>query len=139
MSCETSCNIDNMAQNHPELVVRDLKKYIPENVIRTVLKMRGINKWLRNRRLLIQLKDTWKKEIKVLQEQYEKEKKGKHYRKAAECRIRMNTLADVRQQVRAICHSPRDVNFNINSTSFTEVCNLPPDFPQRPSKNYFCK
>lgn len=141
-------NINNYAQNHPELVADDLQDAVPKCLTRLILKNRGVNKWLRNRRLIIQLKEKWKKEINSYQKamEYLKEKANTEpdrnksrdifieYIKAKE---RMNVLADCRQQVRAICHSNRDVDFP--ESGWGKVCELPIDYPNRPSKNYFVR
>jgi len=142
-------SIENFAQNHPEMVVNDLMnishtlgpEYIKEGLVRKILKFRGINKWLRNRRLIIQLKEKWKKDITKTQEEYLWHKKnnfskGRHITLAA-LRTKMNVLMDCRQQVRAICHSARDVDFPLSTSNFGELSVLPKDFPNRPNKKYF--
>ena len=130
-------DINGFHQNHPELVVRDLRAYISPVRTREVLKFRGINKWLRVRRLLIALKHRWLSRIKEL----EREKQmlaGSDSRKA-ELKGYIKALTDCRQQVRALCYSPRDVDFPEDYHKWGEVCTLPEDFPLRPSKRYFWK
>lgn len=149
-------SIENMAQNHPELVVRDLEGAVVKQIIgtraeriRETLKNRGINKWLRNRRFVIQLKEKWKNEIALNQKLAAENKEYalkhdrdsfahmKYIHKYHEYKVRMNVLADCRAQLRAICHSRRDVDFPIESLDFGKVCKLPKDMPARPNKNYF--
>lgn len=64
-------NMWNFRQNHPELVIRDCRKYgFTETEIRIVrqsLLVRGINKWLKVRRDLIAYKIQVRGEIKRLQ------------------------------------------------------------------------
>jgi hypothetical protein len=144
--------IENMAQNHPELIVRDMcDKGTPfmADSIREVLKNRGINKWLRNRRLVIQLKEKWKREIAYHQKLAELNKQiaikydpdsyahMKYIHKYHEHRIKMNILSDCRAQLRSICHSRRDVDFPTESLDFGKDCKLPKDMPKRPRKTYF--
>ena len=130
-------SIENFTQNHPELIVEDLSDVVDKETMRRVLKYRGVNKWLCNRRLLIALKNHWKEEITRLQKEYEQAKANGNQVHALKLKTRMNTLMDVRQQVRAICHSPRDVEFPL--TDWGEDCKLPDDFPTRPDTKYFLK
>jgi hypothetical protein len=128
-------HIDQIAQNHPELVVNDLAQHgIDPEIVRHVLKWCGINKWLRNRRLIIQLKERWKKQIRIDQIAAEKAKAEGRYKDYVIHTTRMNVLANCRQQVRAICHSARDVDFP--QESFGEICCLSADFPDRPKTRY---
>ena len=63
-------NIEHAKQNHPELIVDQLSDIYPDihkNMIRHILKYTGINKWLKNRRYIIDLKNKWKVEIAKLQ------------------------------------------------------------------------
>ena len=63
-------NIWNFKQNHPELVIKDLKELgFSHDIIETVrhsMLARGINKWLKVRRDLISYKKTLHHEIKEL-------------------------------------------------------------------------
>lgn len=74
----TSDNIWNYKQNHPELVIKDLKTLnISENIqsiVRQSMLCRGINKWLKVRRDLIAYKKQIKHKIKKLQEIVPKQK-----------------------------------------------------------------
>jgi hypothetical protein len=131
-------DINNLRQNHPELIVRDLAPFVDGDVVRQVLKYRGVNKWLTVRRLLIQLKERWREEIAAC----EAEKKllrltgdREHY---WEMKGYVKALTDCRQQVRALCHSPRDVDFPIN-TDWGEAQALPTTFPKHPHKRWFLK
>lgn len=129
--------IENYTQNHPELIVNDLKDVVDKTTVRKILKYRGVNKWLCNRRLLIALKNRWKDEITELQVEHRQAKANGNQVYALKCKTRMNALMDVRQQVRAICHSPRDVDFPL--TNWGQECSLPEDFPRRPDTKYFLK
>jgi hypothetical protein len=132
-------DINNCAQNHPELIIKDLQLIgdIYSHDIRRILKYRGINKWLRVRRLLIQLKHRWKDEIKALEEKRKVAKSNGKYVLMAEIKGRKEQLIDCRQQIRALCHSPRDIDFPLNPKDFGEICRLPKDFPARPHKRWF--
>jgi len=61
-------NIWNYKQNHPEFVIRDLKKFgisdEIQNIVRQSMLCRGINKWLKVRRDLIAYKKQIKHQIK---------------------------------------------------------------------------
>jgi len=129
-------DINNFRQNHPELIVRDLEQYASPNVIRQVLKYRGINKWLRVRRLLIQLKAKWREDIKLLQIKKAEAKKAGDFKSYYKLVGYVEAMTDCRQQVRALCHSPREVNFP-TTTEFGLNCTLPADFPKRPHKRWF--
>jgi hypothetical protein len=100
-------------QNHPELVARDLEELgVPKEVTREILKQRGINKWLTVRRLLIQLKDRWKGEVRRCQVLLSK---GSLIRASVKHRqwVRgyLAACEDHRAQVRALCHADRDIDF----------------------------
>jgi len=128
-------DINGIRQNHPELVARDLEKYVPKLTTRRILKERGVNKWLKNRRLIIQLKDRIKQEIKDL----ETKKKQLNGIKRAKTSGRIEALIDIRQQLRAICHSNRDTDFPHQVSDFGECSILPEDFPKRPSANWLLR
>ena len=129
-------DINNYRQNHPTLIVRDLAPFCNEAEVRRVLKFRGVNKWLTVRRLLIQLKCRWRDEIV----QYEQEKRvarmNGDYARYLELKGYVKALTDCRQQVRALCHAPRDVDFP-ETTNWAECQELPLDFPKRPHKRWF--
>lgn len=130
-------DINNCAQNHPSLIAMDLRESAPLAEVLHVLKYRGVNKWLRVRRLLIQLKHRWKDELNRLEIERKAAKKAGDYLRVAELKGRKEQLAGCRQQVRALCHSPRDVDFPLNPKVFGDACKLPEDFPSRPHKRWF--
>ncbi len=65
-------NIWNYKQNHPELVIKDLKEFGFTNeacdIVRISMLAKGINKWLKVRRDIIAYKKLMRHEIKQLQE-----------------------------------------------------------------------
>ena len=127
-------DINNWRQNHPELVIRDLSRYVEPDIVRKTLKYRGVNKWLRVRRLLIQLKHRWKDEIRCIQLALPLlSGKDVNYIKGY-----LRATVDHRQQVRALCHSPRDIEFPISPGEFGDICELPKTFPRKPHKRWFC-
>jgi len=132
-------DINNFRQNHPELVVDDLSCYVDADIIRHSLKYRGIYKWLRVRRLLIQLKHRWLDDIKNLQDEKVVAKEVGEWARYYKLQGMVEALTDCRQQVRALCHSPRDVNFPSHRGEFGGSCKLPDNFPPRPHKRWFCK
>ena len=132
-------NIEQVKQNHPKLIVDQIKEKYPiinSNTIREILKFTGVNKWLKNRRYVIQLKEKWKKEIAELQLYAQHYKDNGEYTKCIRAKERMNTLADCRQQLRSICHSNRETEFPTNNISFRDIFKLPDNFPKRPNTNY---
>jgi len=134
---EGSVDINNMRQNHPELIVRELSHLAPASFIRNVLKWRGVNKWLRVRRLLIQLKSRWREDIKLLEKRKKEAKACGDYCTYHKLVGRVEAMTDCRQQVRALCHSPRDVDFPESPRDFGVLCDLPVSFPKRPHKRWF--
>ena len=130
-------DINNERQNHPELVARDLSPYVPSELVREVLKRRGINKWLRVRRLLIQLKTSWKTRIQEVDAEKAEARHTGDMRRYRQLVGYQQCLIDCRQQVRALCHSPRDVDFPETPRDFGDVCLLPADFPVKPHKRWF--
>ena len=132
-------DINNERQNHPELIVRDLAAYAPPEIVRDVLKFRGVNKCLRVRRLLIQLKTHWKDRIQEM-DALKKEARGRGDMRAYYKLVGyQDCLIHCRQQVRALCHSPRDVDFPEAPRDFGLACELPKDFPVKPHKRWFCR
>ncbi len=129
-------DIDNMRQNHPELVVRDLAPYVACDITRRVLKNRGVNKWLRVRRLLIKMKISWAETLGVLDQQARDAKAAGNHRRYHRLRGQIKGVTNCRQQVRSLCHSPRDVDFPKNPRDFGEPCELP-KLPERPHKRWF--
>lgn len=132
-------DINNERQNHPELVVRDMEAYVEAPVIRDVLRRRGVMKWLRVRRLLIKLKHRWLGELKEATSEYHRAKADREFWRAQYLRGYMKALAHCRQQVRALCHSPRDVEFPDHPSEWGKPCDLPDDFPFMPNKRWFWK
>lgn len=132
-------DINNARQNHPELIVRDLQHLVPAPQIREVLKYRGVNKWFRVRRLLIQLKAFWKTEINQLEAHRRIAKERKDWKTYHQLKGYIKALTDCRQQIRALCHSPRDIDFPKSPRDFGIKCDLPADFPKRPHKRWFWK
>jgi hypothetical protein len=155
-------DIQNMRQNHPELIVRDLAELDDEHFfdgltreqfnerVRHILKFRGVNKWFRVRKLLIQLKERWKVQAQGLEavikrygqvawdnKDSDPRMARKARKKAQKLRGYRQALVDCRQQVRALTHSPRDVDFPQHPREFGVACILPDDFPTRPNKRYF--
>jgi len=131
-------DINNFRQNHPELIVRDLAPFVDADIVRQVLKYRGINKWLTVRRLLIQLKGRWLEEIRACEAEKKRirsEGDREHY---WEMKGYVKALIDCRQQVRALCHSPRDVDFPL-TTDWGYAQTLPTTFPKHPHKRWFDK
>ena len=125
-------DINNFRQNHPELIVSDLSAFVDGETVRRVLKYRGVNKWLRVRRLLIQLKSHWREQVKGL----ELEKKELTGKERYKMQGYIEAMIDCRQQIRALCHSPRDIDFPQNKHDFGTSCDLPSNFPKRPHKRW---
>lgn len=132
-------DINNFRQNHPELIVNDLLEYAPAEVVRHTLKYRGINKWLRVRKLLIQLKTKWREDIKALEETKKLARINHDFKGYYKLQGYIEAMIDCRQQVRALCHSPRDVDFPLDKHDFGLACDLPQNFPTRPHKRWFWK
>ena len=130
-------DINNFKQNHPELVVDDLSSFISPDIVRHVLKFRGINKWLRVRRLLIQLKSRWREDVKELQAEKKLARELGLWDRYYTLKGMVEAITDCRQQVRALCHSPRDVDFPQDKHDFGIVCSLPANLPTRPHKRWF--
>ncbi len=126
--------INNMRQNHPDLVVQDLAGMVPSHYVKTVLLMRGVNKWFMVRRYLIQLKHRWKAEIDRLYAEAQTFKEAGKMRKYHRLMGRRAQLIECRQQVRALCHSPRFVDWTGKKV---KDIRLPEDFPVLPHKRWF--
>jgi len=127
-------NIEGFEQNNPQLVIDDLREYIDPKLVEASLMRRGVNKWLRVRRLLIQLKHRWLERIDFLEEEAQHRKAAGKFNQARTLRGRRAELIDCRQQVRSLCHSPRLFAWTALST---QDIRLPDDFPQRPHKRWF--
>jgi len=130
-------DINNYEQNHPELIISDLGMEIDPEKLRGILKYRGINKWLRVRRLLIKLKHRWKDEIIELQSEKALAKELGIWDRYYMIKGMLEMLIDCRQQTRALCHSPRDIDFPHDKHDFGVSCELPQSFPSRPHKRWF--
>ena len=130
-------DINNFEQNHPELIVEDLRDDVISAKVRQVLKFRGVNKWFRVRRLLIQLKHRWKEDIKNLEGEKKQARELGLWARYYNLQGRIETLIDSQQQIRALCHSPRDINFPLDKHNFGALCELPENFPSRPHKRWF--
>jgi hypothetical protein len=136
-------NIDQLRQNHPELIVRDICNDnfdIEPDEIRTILKNRGVNKWLKNRRLLMQLKTRWLNEIRKFYIGITNTRaitNHKPTRTFAYGRAlgRMEAITECRQQLRAVCQSSRDTDFPAR-IHWPKSCTLPEEFPARPSASW---
>lgn len=129
-------NWQHFRQNHPELIIRDLADHVNPELTRFILKKRGVNKWFAVRRLLIQLKDRWKNRITELEISLYNNTKSKHSREWNKGYLQ--ALRECRQQVRSLCHSPRNVDFSEHIEWPSESI-LPTNFPSMPSKKYFHK
>ncbi|HEA67731.1 hypothetical protein LCGC14_2079740 [marine sediment metagenome] len=95
----TKQSINNMAQNKPTLIVKDICTRYPDvdpDFVYSVLLARGVFKWLAVRRRLIRLKDVWRDEIRELNRKKTDKEKG-YYHALIRCRA----------NVRALCHSNR--------------------------------
>lgn len=129
-------NIQNFRQNHPELVIKDCRRYgFTEEqlkIVRQSLLVRGVNKWLKVRRDLIAYKKQIKHQIQSLQlsvcflkketkslacgrKQVERGEKSirdleQYYHKRIEYEIakeRLKTLNSVRAVLRELCNTDR--------------------------------
>lgn len=116
----------NFRQNHPELIIRDAQAELglnadQANKLRDILMRRGVNKWLFVRRLLISLKDMWKREIlKTEQDLIDTKTNTKDGHQVGRLRGRIKTLTECRQQVRALCHSSRLIEWPRNPREWPE-------------------
>ena len=97
------CNpstIWNFAQNCPSLIVDDLTALYPDidpDSVYEILFRRGIFKWLKVRRDLIKLKNSWRKMLAVWNyHKKDKKEKGRHW-----------MLTYCNQEIKRLCHSSR--------------------------------
>lgn len=97
-------------QNHPELVVRDLRDRLELDeeqcqIVRDSLMARGINKWLKVRRDLI----AYKKQIKnqIAEIEHDRIKLPKHSPERKELLIRQNCLKKIRKDLKTMCMTER--------------------------------
>lgn len=100
----------NFRQNHPELVIRDLREYLGLDeekleFVRTVMLSRGINKWLKVRRDLIAYKKQLRKEIK--QTVGDLENTPKFDKKWYLLKERLKILSGVRGTLKGLCMTER--------------------------------
>lgn len=104
----TPKSINNIRQNKVKYVISDLMDAFnlhpgDEEIIRQILLRRGINKWLTCRRMIIRLKDEWKSEITMLQDEMSCTSGGDKSR----LRGHLKALVGARQDLRKICHLSR--------------------------------
>lgn len=100
-------SIWNCRQNKPSHIVRDLKSYVdPDTVYETLLR-RGVFKWLAVRRELIRLKEEWKERLKIADVDCQIARRSDDRYYAAYMKGYRQALRECRQEVRALCHSPR--------------------------------
>lgn len=125
-------DINQVAQNNPELIVRDLEGMIDPALVRQILLYRGVNKWFAVRQYIIDLKHRWKGKLSDIGKAKQEAKVAEDWAKYHELKGYEKALIDVTQQIRALCNSPRDVAWKVNSEF-----KIPEDFPDRPHKNWF--
>lgn len=106
----TPKTIGGFRQNHPELIVRDLKELLGlgdggVEIVRNVLMARGVNKWFKVRRDLISYKHALKDEVKrVVSELSGNGLSGGERRLRKE---RLHAIEGVRAALRELCNTPR--------------------------------
>jgi len=102
--------INSFKQNKIKYLVDDFAEYkIPEKITREILLKRGINKWLANRKAIINLKDELKIDIKLqllLMKMIAKEK-GKDSKEYKGMLGEYKATNYIRQRIRKICHTTR--------------------------------
>ena len=101
-------------QNRPSLVVRDVcslpvEKIVPTEVENILLK-RGVNKWLRNRREIIKLKNRMKNDITGTLAEMRAARQEKNWHHHQYLRGQLKILMRVREELRTICKSERWVS-----------------------------
>lgn len=106
----TRKNIWNFRQNHPELVVRDLREKLGLNeeqcqVVRDSLLARGVNKWLKVRRDLIAYKKLLKHEIAELEAQ--RLSLPRHSPERSKLLAVQNRVRAIRKDLKALCMTDR--------------------------------
>jgi hypothetical protein len=130
---KNTVDINSMKQNKTSLIVDDLTDLLGRHnrqVIDDILKNRGVKKWFLVRRLIIKLKDRWKTKINTLELMKKQAKKYGSYKEYLMLKGYQKCLIDCRQQIRALCNIPREL----------EDLTLPYGFEwRRPNKNYFRK
>ena len=100
----------NFRQNHPELVIRDLREYLglseeDLDFVRTVLLARGINKWLKVRRDLIAYKKQLRHDIKRVEADRCALPKGHPRRRGL--LEKSKALQSVRATLKTLCQTDR--------------------------------
>lgn len=105
-------DIWNEQQNHPELVVQDCIRefdFSEEQAqrLRFILMRRGVNKWLRNRYLFIELKHRTKELLKSLPQ------KSREYKLVSSIYAPMQHIAKSPRWVEWGTHVHRSMNQNI--------------------------
>jgi hypothetical protein len=100
----------NFRQNHPELVIRDLRDYLGLNeeqleFVRRVMLARGVNKWLKVRRDLIAYKKIIKHQIKQVEKERAALDKGDPKRRLLLAQSKI--LQDVRANLKSLCMTDR--------------------------------
>lgn len=122
MQCDKD-KIWSYAQNHPELVVRDLSIELcldefGKDIVRKSLMKRGINKWLAVRRSLIRIKMRWKTHLVFLQQYLFDNKRDLSCAKLNYLRGYRDAMETCRSEVRLLCHSERWVEWSRHSSRF---------------------
>lgn len=133
-------DLNNARQNHPELVVRDLAALgVPQEVVRRTLKWRGVNKWFAVRRLLITLKFRWKDRISAVQEEKRRAKWQGDMKRYNQLVGYQRAYEECRQQVRALCHHTRDIDWPEDPRRRPQLSVLPTEMPARPGKRWLAR
>jgi flagellar biosynthesis/type III secretory pathway protein FliH len=114
----TKNNIWNYKQNKPSLIAKDIEELtmLPQRMCMKILMSRGVFKWFRVRREIIRLKESWKKQITMLQgaiqgnketiNTKEKPTYADHYNHGY-AKGYHDALTECRNQIRLLCHSQR--------------------------------
>lgn len=100
--------INSFRRNSPELIIRDAQRMLGLDdgqceVLRQILLARAVNKWFKARRDVIKFQHELKDRIIELNKRYRKW----HPADQAEWKL----LNEIREQLRAICHRPRWVEW----------------------------
>jgi len=106
--CVHPDNVWGFRQNRPTLIAQDLEAWgVPRSATYAILLARGVFKWLAVRRDLIRLKNLWAHEAASVRRQIAKAEAEGRAHDSARLRERVATLADCRDDIRALCHSER--------------------------------
>ncbi len=111
-------NIWNYRQNKPSLIAEDFEELtmLPKRMCLKILMARGVFKWFRVRRELIRLKESWKKQITMLQGAIQNNKETINLKERSTYADHYNhgyakgyhdALTECRNQIRLLCHSQR--------------------------------